>query len=1802
MSTHRTDQNLLNRQQRLPKPIGVGVPVDHDDPAVVVSSPGEKDSSLQRALLKQEAEETNGDSDLQLLPSIFSRSLLRIPIESDLYFHDTHQLLNADSPHQATLDRPSPRISSRDDFGTTRVETEARTSRQAPSPLRSTSAQSYSKNRNPEDSGELDREKSEQREDCLHRDIDFVKALKLSPFRVRTSPSPSFAKVPSLKASTPSFDSLTDDLPSHFSSLKSQVRIVTTEKESASSDRRSYLHLDLYLKPPRPTKRSVQTMASVMTSKQPRKNLFRPRLSLSRPRGGRADENDASVSSNVQSARSRANSDNNASSARVARRTSSGEEPFHNSTETTRPAVRRAATDLSKDEQPRRGVLQRLRSVSRSRAVSRNVQSDSPDDQKPILVAVTSCRSDAYYNQKAPGSTTKLPRKAPSNLKLFHELATGIKDAYAAVGKTPTKPDDDNCEEETNRSKAERDGNKILWDFIGHLDFLLSLVDEVAVDTATRGALKDDTTFKGLRDVIKKCNKVLEGMLVRRERRYTLFFRLIQWSEAKEVAKLKAWNVKVEKAVGQVADSPNGDVDESDTESDSGSVQSMTTDNSSQSGRSGRGNMFSRGRQLLPAAGKVRGRRATPTPALRNRAGKIEGSDSHEAADDGFAAAMPVTATNLAGLQRSMSYDSTTAGGMTQHMTVTHTTQLQLAASKTVEPKDELIDVIRGLRAEQKQKREGTAESDLATLKPNWLPKAEIPSSVPKLPTEYIHRHRLMKQVVNCLLEHSGTGPIDTDDNTATNTNITSITSRHADKPGNGKTTLAVATIQTVEVRERFSDGIAWIQLGRTPLTEKEIRRLYEELFRQLVSKDRGDDDDDDDEGLRSKSSSPEGKSDDGKPMSRNSSITSLDKLEKAVREKQEHAIRLAESRQRFQGGELEAIKEDLERIITKRKILICLDDVWRVDDAKWFIFDTRNAPVPARQPGQPQVDPNPFRILVTTRTPSLFGNGIVQEVFVRIFSEHEAVKLLLSSAGRRPYGGKASAVFNQARTIVKGCGNAPMAVRLAGGMLRRSNRNWNTNCPTWNMLIQQCRLNLEEASRLRSFVNSVVRVVDLSFASITNMELRIALRRCFVTFALAFKENDWVHVGRGIPQPVLLKIFDAVINSESNSQRGSYSAESILTSLETMNLIQRARHGVSSHYYDYTADDGKSNSEDDDDKIPEKSAFIQNPSFVMHASLQAIAEDVATRNNLGLLPVIDDFTSFGGELLEEKKFHVSRAGIWTAPLRFLAKQLSSGGASSGMADNGVHELVVVCLLGIKGSFTSSAVVDSFLKSKISTSTAKGGDKLNLYMCTFLPTHLIRAEAFAAAGELMTNPQFIRRRVVALGITEATRRHMSDLLELRRDVVKPPSMGPNSGRNSAPQSPMKPNGSISQKPVTPPNGSLSILPSIEQIESTDSGNDVPVENVDTSTVLREGSRAIVNEVHHVVSMARGSTESLGMAICLSTVGEGLLKGKQPRDAMLRLEEAVIIYRGLLGQNHIDVARSLHSVARALVKLGENRVALHKFSEAAQIYQACNATMLFDSIANTQNLAALLVDLGEWDKANVRYEDVITKKKAIYGEGSVAVAKTINSYAILLAKHSRMNEALKNYIAAKETYEAVPQSLLKDPEFDIKCKYDMTLINLNIASIRSKKGDIKGAIESYEDGVRGLQEYAAAHEKLQIHPGMDEAGKNPHLKHLVAALGRIGSLKLKIGDTKGALDAYQTLLDEVGADGPIASRIEKAKAHIKCATIYRQEEGRESHSKAITHLREALEMYTNLFGPDHKDTLAIASSLRQWLAE
>jgi NB-ARC domain len=1032
---------------------------------------------------------------------------------------------------------------------------------------------------------------------------------------------------------------------------------------------------------------------------------------------------------------------------------------------------------------------------------------------------------------------------------------------------------------------------------------LLALVDEVAVDTATRGALKDDTTFKGLRDVIKKCNKVLEDMLVRRERRYTLFFRLPQPTDSRDIDRIKSWNDKVEKAVGAVTQSSGGNQDGNDasqgnvteSESDASSIASGST-------LSSKSSVFSRGRQLLPVAGRVRARRATPTPKLRQRVSK-DSDDSGNAAEDGFSASTPVTHGNLAVFQRSLQKSNSNQGPIPGGLSLQDDTpssqsqqqlkKQELMAAAPVQPKDELVDVIRGLRMEKMKNREGSAaDNDLTALKPDWRPKADIPSSVPKLPTEYIHRHRLMKQVVSCLLEQSGAGPRDMDDElTEHNAFVTSITSRHGDKAGNGKTILAVAAIQTVEVRERFSDGIAWIQLGRGPLSERDIRRLYEELYRQLVVKasDFEFDLDDDDEDISKIDEVPSQGSSFDEQNGHNNGGNNTPKEEA----RRQRLVALAGTRRRFQGGDLEGIKEELGRLLAKKNVLICLDDVWRVEDAKWFLFDnqimnTSNKSKKKRKSGD--VDEYPSRVLMTTRTPSLLGPGLVQEVFVRILSEHEAVKLLLSTAGRRPYGGKNSAVFNQAKLIVKGCGNSPLAVRLAGSMLRHSNRSWNLNSPAWSALIHQCRLNLEEASQLRSFVNAVNRVVDLSFFTVADVRTRIALRRCFVAFAMAFRDNDWMLSGRGIPQSVVLRIFRTIILSDESSK--DVSPSTILTLLQNLNLFERARHGVASRAVaaaqklSVARQETRSTDDSDSDWDDEDEAQVHKAqqSWVMHESLKSVAEEMAKRSTPSLSPDPDDFTSFSSKIEEEKAIGRESSSLLTAPLRFLAQQLSYGTTSmkKGLQGDEAHKIVVSSLLEVGEVMSNSdSIVESLRDGQIDVAVIPGGDKMEEYIVTFLPGHLMRCEAFSSAAEILSDPHYIGRRVNSLGIVEATSRQVADLQELRRVAG---------------------------------NVTLNITRSTAQSESKNSGKSKGSDKkaseddskVDINTIVRDGSRIIIDEVYRVANKHEGKPDSLGMCMCLAAVGEGLLKARQPRDAMLRLEEAIGIYKGLLGPFNTNV--------------------------------------------------------------------------------------------------------------------------------------------------------------------------------------------------------------------------------------------------------------------------------------------------------
>eukprot|EP00549_Striatella_unipunctata_P018752 CAMPEP_0118705416 /NCGR_PEP_ID=MMETSP0800-20121206/19855_1 /TAXON_ID=210618 ORGANISM="Striatella unipunctata, Strain CCMP2910" /NCGR_SAMPLE_ID=MMETSP0800 /ASSEMBLY_ACC=CAM_ASM_000638 /LENGTH=681 /DNA_ID=CAMNT_0006607567 /DNA_START=192 /DNA_END=2238 /DNA_ORIENTATION=- len=673
----------------------------------------------------------------------------------------------------------------------------------------------------------------------------------------------------------------------------------------------------------------------------------------------------------------------------------------------------------------------------------------------------------------------------------------------------------------------------------------------------------------------------------------------------------------------------------------------------------------------------------------------------------------------------------------------------------------------------------------------------------------------------------------------------------------------------------------------------------------------------------------------------------------------------------------------------------------------------------------------------------------------------------------------------------------------------------------------------------------------------------------------MTFKESDWMLLGRGIPRAVILKLFASVLSPHPERGEPDPSiAEPIIESLEIMNLLQKSRHGVC--VIDET----------EDDEEPTLTR-VRNPSYVMHESLKAIAEDMVQRPSLSFRPGMDEFTAFVKEIEEEERGDV--APLWSAPLR-AAKLLALpffGSLDDGMEEFQFHEVIVMSLTGgpTSNDNPAHALVDSVEEKLASVPSTFEGQEFSEYFVTFVPGHLIRANSYYNASVLLLDANFIDDALKHLEPSKG--RGLNDLVDLRREVLKTKSTKPlrNQTRTS----------SVAQLSLADGANSLTNSP-VPDDELSDN-DETSLDRIDTTAVMRDGSRRVIDEVYRVIN--KTSASSLNLAICLSSVGDALLKSRHSRDAMLRLEEAVGIFRGLLGPYHIDVARALHSVAKALVKLGETRVALLKFNEATRIFEACNAASHYDSISTIQDTASLLVDTGEWGKAQSKYEDVISLKTRVHGASSIPVAKAINTYAIILAKHGKMDEALSQYEDAKKTYASLSFESILDPDAASKSRYDITLINLNIASIRSKKGDIAGAIESYEEGVRGLRQ----HQKESMEKDESDPSKaTAHQKHLVAAMGRIGSLKLKQGDNQGALDVYLALLDEVTDGSPSSMKTEKAKAHIKCATIFRQIDGEQAQKLAVSHLRQALDMYTVLFGTEHKDTLAISASLKQWLAE
>lgn len=595
---------------------------------------------------------------------------------------------------------------------------------------------------------------------------------------------------------------------------------------------------------------------------------------------------------------------------------------------------------------------------------------------------------------------------------------------------------------------------------------------------------------------------------------------------------------------------------------------------------------------------------------------------------------------------------------------------------------------------------------------------------------------------------------------------------------------------------------------------------------------------------------------------------------------------------------------------------------------------------------------------------------------------------------------------------------------------------------------------------------------------------------------------------------------------------------------------------------------------------------------------------------------------------------------------------------SSRKKERKVHDKMVSSLTG--GLFTLSSPQNnkntrdksSFIMKSIAINCQRSAD-IEAYTLEFLPFHLIKSKSqHSIAGEMLADKNFIAQRFKLFGATNAVRLQVTDLLHLRREAAA------SSKTSSSSRSRSYSNASHPVQVQVQAEQRTTTQHSSDGDEFSITSNTTPsLQSIDVSIYYRDALIQTKEEVYkYNNTTAELHSSSLIVAKCMSYIGSCFLEGGHPRDALYRLEEAAGIYRARASSvsssnsNHhcdylyLNVAKALDASAAAYVKVGEERVALLKYEEALRIYLQHQALLMndvtdstacannyhpstlsctvsplhynfiyHDAIFNVQNTATLLSKVGFYVEAGRKYEQCIEIQSRIYGAVSVPVAKGLNDYGTFLTKRhgiDRYDDAIEVYAKARAAYKALAvracASGNSNATSTTSLSYQAALMMLSTASIKVKQKDVAAAILSYQKGIdeirQLLPDVTVTAAKGKGSPGECEhevATCTAMLKHVISASMKLGSLKAKRGDDVGALQAYESIIQYVNVNVGAASvselTLDVGKAHIKCATI---RQTMDQQSLAIGHLREALKNYTIKYGVSHRDTQAIAGSLRQ----
>lgn len=133
-----------------------------------------------------------------------------------------------------------------------------------------------------------------------------------------------------------------------------------------------------------------------------------------------------------------------------------------------------------------------------------------------------------------------------------------------------------------------------------------------------------------------------------------------------------------------------------------------------------------------------------------------------------------------------------------------------------------------------------------------------------------------------------------------------------------------------------------------------------------------------------------------------------------------------------------------------------------------------------------------------------------------------------------------------------------------------------------------------------------------------------------------------------------------------------------------------------------------------------------------------------------------------------------------------------------------------------------------------------------------------------------------------------------------------------------------------------------------------------------------------------------------VANTLNNIAHVMVTADKDQDALEAYHNVLKIRQDKYGKNHSSVADTLASMGDVYIKLGKLEIAM---TYLEQVIRIRNLQGEGHDERVMENLASIYGKLGEWQKAEAAFKEILTLKRAAYGNNCLDLAKTLDLLAV-----------------------------------------------------------------------------------------------------------------------------------------------------------------------------------------------------------